>query len=444
MTTDFFADLYEIRLDITDSFFTLPKLATEKRYIITLRDISQGGYYSDSLDKKLDFYQLILESTEHIVDIEYQHHKKLLQKIKDKNHIKRLIISVHDCEKDPYQRLSRFTSKGDFALDCFFYKFVYKVDDLMTLHQMIDNLKSTVKNFAFLSNGQTSLFSRVLYKSLSSKATYCAIRGHQTSENQITTDEILLYRVRELSACTMVGGIVGGEQVNRSLGLKFYNEYFHQNRHDAVYLPFPTDNPADIVDMAKASDISFYGFSITMPYKTHFAQMLGDTKDIINTWIPSTDETHLTDKFAFSIALKTLDVSRKTKIIIVGAGAMATLIAKLVSKNDIYIVSRNKEKTKNFIKKHKCIKHLAEQILQSDTCLINCTPLSDDDDLTQMYNLPPFDKFIDLSYHKNPSTFAIQCKSLGIPTVDGFDFWGLQAQDQLKFFLREIDKIKRK
>jgi len=428
-------DMYELRLDLSNDWFHVPDFFDDKKTIITLRDRGEGGSYTGCIDKKIEFYLHVLDSSDFCIDIELEHVQKLPLLSLEERALRRIIISVHDFSDDGYSNFCELITKSEFKHNCFFYKFVYNIDLLTKLYDMSVKLKRLNINFTLLSTGKTSLVSRILYKSFDSMATYFGETGATTAPNQITEKEVLLYNLRELNKSTKIGGIIGGSQVLKSRGLTFYNQYFRENKLNAVYLPFVIDDINDLVDFVTTSNMAFYGFSVTMPFKGKLYSVVGAQKaegEIVNLWIPNDNKLYLTDVYAFEEAFIKLKISDDTKIALIGTGAMAKTVVELLPNNEIYLYARDEAKIDLFINTYHNVKK-ADSLNHDNTCLINTTPLGmNEEDVLNVFPLIKFSMAIDLPYDKKKTKLVEYCHENNFPVVDGVEFWKLQAEKQLE------------
>ena len=395
--------MYELRLDLRKNQFHIPRHFYNQKTIITLRDISEEGKYQGGINQKLDFYYHLLTTTSFYLDIEIKHLDIFASKYYIKNFYNRIIASYHG------STLPQISSPIN---DLFFYKFVIPIDTYSELF----TLSSQLSNFCLLSTGKTSLISRILYKSFNSKAVYFGKKGYETSKHQITDEDIIKYNLININPSTQIGGIIGGEQILYSLGLNFYNNYFQEKKINAVYLPFIIEDIDDFKNFVKMSGLLFYGFSITMPFKR---KIFSDKQNIepvnpINLWIPSKNETYLTDEYAFRKSFVELGITEKTNVFIIGKGAMANLAISLLANNNIKIVSSREDIIYNN---------------ETPSLLINASPRND---------ITPnklFDYVLDLPYYNKKTKLIEYCIKNKIKYIDGHQFWKWQAEKQLNIFV---------
>ena len=386
-------DAYELRLDLCKDQFLIPEFFYKKNTILTLRDASEGGNYKGCIKKKLNFYLDILKNTSFFVDIEV----KYLDNCQEfDSFYDRIIWSQHCNLNVPTTTVP-------------IQKYVYPIDTLL------EQCKLSNKYFCLLSSGKTSLISRLLYKHFGSKAVYFGKEGYETAAGQLTDNDVLLYNLKTINKETIIGGILGGEQIINSIGLKFYNNYFKQNNINAVYLPFINPDLNDFISFVKDSGFRFYGFSITMPYKKKLSELLKIDKEIINLWIPSSNEVDCTDETAFIQAFSILDITKDTPIILYGKGAMAQIVKKLLPDNIIYSVARDN-----------IVPDIDKNI---PVAVINATPQID-----LIPNNLLIHSVIDLPYSNNSTAIIDYCIENNVPHIDGVSFWKIQAEKQLYAF----------
>ena len=431
-TPVFEPDFYELRLDLLEDWTVIPDFYQNKNTIVTIRDKDQGGEYKDTLTKKLNFYLNILENTNFYIDIELSNLEVLFTELSDESHYDRIIVSIHDYSDNAFDNFKDLLSTSNFNDMIYFYKFVYKIDSLSVMIMMANMLKEINIHFTIQSIGKTSVISRILYKHLGSFATYFGEEGHITAPNQLTDKEMIQFNMRSITPQTSVGGVVGGEQVLHSIGLKSFNRYFKKKGINAVYLPFIATEINDLLDFFSNFFVNFYGFSITMPLKSTIVP----TK-IVNTWLPKRNEFYLTDAKGFELSFKKLQVDASTKIILIGSGAMAETVMNLLPENDTDIYTQKRlEKIKNPDASFTYNR-------QENVVLINATPIgTNDEDLIDHFKINNFDRVIDLPYlHDRRTKLALFCFDNNIPIVDGVQFWKWQAKEQLKMFKGELVEV---
>jgi len=403
-------DFYELRLDLRRAWNRIPMFFFNHPTIITLRDRKEGGNYSGSIAEKLDLYIRLLEETSLYVDIELTHLPKLIEKLNNKALLQKSVVSVHDLAEFDFARAKTIIQRAEAVTNCFFLKFVFCIDTFAQLRAVVGLLSALKVPYVLLSAGKLSLITRILYSHLGGVATYYGKKGELTAPNQIDQLDVRTYNLVHINRETRIGGVVGGNQVKHSLGIDFYNRYFRLHRINAVYLPFAIDDCADFVYFVTNSQLPFFGFSVTMPFKQVITKYINTTDHIINLWLPCSGKTFNTDIHALLYAFRRLNITPQTRIVLLGRGAMAQLVRQLLP--EIPAETTN------------------------DVCLINATPLGHNgEDVFDHFQIPPFNTAIDLPYAQADTKLVVYCKELGLKYIDGKTFWRIQAKEQLKWFL---------
>ena len=288
--------------------------------------------------------------------------------------------------------------------------------------------------------GRLGKLSRLLHKHLGASGTFIGLEDHSTAFGQITEAEVDFYHLQAIRANSKIGGIIGGEQVEHSLGLKFYYDYFRKNNLDAFYFPFVVNELPDFrqwLDSCRFKD-KFYGFSITMPYKKSFI------RKTINLYIPNRDFYLNTDQEAFYKALDANFITLKDTILVVGSGAMAkTALSVFKGFQNLTLTCRNISSGQILTEKFNCdFLKISQAKNQSFDLLINCTALGmNGEDFIQETGICNFKKVIDLPYHEGDTKLIEFCKNHEIPFIDGKQFWQWQAKRQLEEFMKEIKRM---
>ena len=433
-------DFIELRLDYHANQFFIPESYYGKKVIITLREKTEGGFYQGTLEQKFILFRKILLETDFFVDIEISLLEKFQNFIRIEEFSKRLILSKHENTEFSFLSFQNLVNRLNCNLNCFFYKFVCTIDSFYDLIRTHNFLKTKFVNYSLISTGKMSFYSRVLFKHFGSKATYFALNNELTAQNQITESSVLRYRLCDISKNTLLGGIVGGDQVKDSIGIDYYNDFFAYRNLDAVYIPFTIENIDDFHYFLNNTNSLFYGFSITMPFKNEFATIIRADKKSINLYLPEINYSDLTDIYAFEKAFKRFEINQKTDIFLLGSGAMAMTVINLLQENQIYLYARNEKKVVEICESYKNVQIYTKGIFENDICLINTLPINISDDFfDEKLHLNKIQFVIDLLYYKDIETNLIRlCLKYQIPFINGREFWEYQAEEQLKKFDEQI------
>lgn len=421
------SDFIEIRLDLLKKSECFIDFKKDKKYIITLRDADEGGNYTGTFNDKWEIMQDYLKFDNIFFDIELKHYLEIPNLYQH-----RIILSLHNFSDIQTDFIIK--SINDLRiLNCFFYKFVFKIDTYKELLSINEILKNKFKKYSLISVGKMSFFSRVLYKQLGSFTTYFGKSGHLTAQNQLTDNQVKFYNLKKINKHTKIFGIIGGNQIYNSIGLSYYNNYFTKNNLNSVYIPLVTDDFYDFLSIIEYKNINLYSVSVTMPYKKVISRYLN--KDFpINFWNVIDNRAYFTDESAI---IKSIEYFKKDNIksyIIIGSGVLAEEYIKRLNTVNIKIICRNNDRYKQLISQY----NLNELLYKKNTCLINASPIGHkDDSVFDYFYIPDFNYAIDLTYSLKTTSLIEYCIKNKMKYIDGKQFWHWQAEKQLEFISRQ-------
>jgi len=430
----------EFRLDFHSDYEKFPQNLIDSKTIIAIRDVSEGGKYPSTFSNKILFYKEIISKNNCLVDCEIELYKR--QFLPTSN----LILSYHDFdEKIDYKKLEYFINLSN-SIPSKLLKIAVNVDNYSDLSKIKLLTSNSNKPFLLVGMGKLGKISRLLYPFSGSIGTYVGLPEFPTAKGQITTTESEKFNLENININTKIGGIIGGKQVEKSLGLKFYNQYFRKNNLNAVYLPFVVEDLNDFWDWFEWSRkrYKFYGLTFTMPFKTKIAEKLQSQLPTANLYLPTKNEIFNTDAIAFQKSIQYLKIKSNDKILIYGSGSTAeTALFSLSKFKNIIISGRNTKIGKLLAYKYNN-KFISwqEAVNISFDLVINCTPIGmNSEDFFESTNLQFPMKIIDLPYSDKKTPLIQKCEQEKIPFVNGNMFWKWQAKTQLEKFL-EIMKFR--
>jgi 3-dehydroquinate dehydratase/shikimate dehydrogenase len=124
-----------------------------------------------------------------------------------------------------------------------------------------------------LGMGDWGFPTRVLPSRFGSCLSYCTAGVVKAAPGHVRPKELdLLYRLRSQTGNTRVYGIIGNP-VMHSRSPLIHNAGFAELGLDAVYVPFPTDDPGLFLD--RAPEIGIEGMSVTVPHKRALLSRFG-------------------------------------------------------------------------------------------------------------------------------------------------------------------------
>ncbi len=429
----------EFRLDFHPDFEKFPQNLIDSKTIITIRDVSEEGKCPSNFSNKISFYKEIISKYKCLVDCEIELYKR--QFFPTPN----LILSYHDfAEKIDYKKLEYFINLSN-SIPSKFLKIAVNIDKYSDFLELEKTISHSQKLVLLVGMGKLGKISRLLYPFSGSIGTYVGLSEFPTAKGQITIAESEKFNLKDINKNTKVGGIIGGKQVEKSLGLEFYNKYFRKNNINAVYLPFVVNDFNDFWDWFERSKnkCEFYGLTFTMPFKTIIAEKLRSQLPTANLYIPTKNAIFNTDAIAFQKSIQYLKIKKGDKILIFGSGSTAETVLFSLSKfKNIIISGRNKKIGKLLASKyHKKFISLKYAVNLTFDLIINCTPIGmNNEHFFESTNLQFPMKIIDLPYSDKKTPLIQKCEQERIPFVDGKIFWKWQAEIQLEKFAEILNK----
>jgi shikimate dehydrogenase len=420
-------DWREFRLDYHPEPTSFPFDMVDEKTIITIRDVNFGGKLVFPLAKKLEFYQKICHQTACFIDLEIENYQQTPIPSE------KLIISHHHCKTFDKSELENIIEKAN-SISAKYLKIAVPITYYSQLNDIPNLLLQSNKPVIFVGMGKLGKVARMLANHLGSAGFYVSSEGNPTANGQLTINETDKFNLRFHNQNTKIGGLIGGEQVYDSLGMKFYNQYFREKRINAAYFPFPVADLPDFKNWISECPFraQFYGFSITMPHKKAFItpQNLLPAINYINF---ASNFMENTDIFAFQNSFSYLNIKKNDSILILGSGGSAEAVLYQFHKtHKISMLARN-EKRKLELKKYRFSAVTENQF----NVVINCTPVQSDE-MIALNETFQFNSVIDLPYQSQNTSLIDYCIKYKIPYVDGKMFWNWQAEKQLEWFLKTI------
>lgn len=235
-----------------------------------------------------------------------------------------------------------------------------------------------------------------------------------------------------------------GKNIDYSFSQSYFAEKFKAEEiTDASYQNFDLESISDFPTLLEDTQIK--GFNITIPYKEviipYVDKLDKNAKKIgaINT-IKFTKKGKLkgynTDYYGFKNAILPHLKPQHTSALILGTGGASKAIAYALQKLNIAYtyVSRNATKENQI-----SYQQLTEEIIKTNTIIINCTPLGTFPDIKACPNIPYAaitDKHLlfDLIYNPEESTFLNYGKQKNATIINGYKMLQLQAEKSWKIW----------
>lgn len=259
------ADWIELRLDEWPRERRLADLveAIELPVIATCRTPRDGGDYRGSERDRIALLDSAIEAGVQGLDLEDWENWSPRG-----DAVRMLIRSHHDLVKVPSdvdELRDRLLDRGaDVA------KLVGMAHDLADSAPLLDLMSRSdperEPTVAF-AMGQAAGVTRLLACALGAPLAYASLAaGDETAPGQLPVDEMVgVYAVKQLSRTTQIYGLLGRPALH-SLGPWLHNRALRAAGRDAIYLPFETSRPRDVIAMLPPRRLR--GLSVTAPHKS--------------------------------------------------------------------------------------------------------------------------------------------------------------------------------
>ncbi|MCF7920636.1 MAG: type I 3-dehydroquinate dehydratase [Candidatus Cloacimonetes bacterium] len=430
---------FEFRLDLADNWNWLDKETVDEQVILTLRDPSEAGdkvlqQHLPSLEEKIELYQRWQQEFGCLVDLELGNWNFCKQLNR-----KKLILSWHKsgdwAREEVAKKLKAMQSSG-----CRFGKIALEISDWKGFGELNSVTASAKTDLLVAFQGNAGISQRCLYRFIGAKGIYACLPGRETADGQPDMKLVEKLDLVKLTGKEKLSGIIGGEQIIKSLGLEYYNKLYKDHNLPAVYLPFIVEEAADFIKWVKLPAINekITGFSVTMPWKEQLATLLGSTEGVINFW----DGRELflnTDLAAMEEILEELAINKTSKILVAGSGGSAITALKALRKFhcQVDISARNFPRAIDLAKEYKIRYIIPENTTRKHyTLFINATTLGmKSENILDMIGSRKFEAALDLPYNDQETPLEAFCRTKNRKYISGRYFW--QKQSQEKYFLKK-------
>jgi 3-dehydroquinate dehydratase/shikimate dehydrogenase len=361
------ADIVEWRLDQLDAL-DFNAIAPARQHIkhpliFTLR---RSGCPVSESERLNTLFSLLALSPEYL-DIESDVPSAWVTQVRAAYPQIKIILSYHDLKQTPDDLDQLLLSMQGIAADI--YKIVtYARSSLDVLRMLLFVKRHTTAepDICLIGHcmGEIGIPSRVLGAVVGNHWHYASVDNADDSAAPgiLSVRELVdIYRLPELNAKTSIYALLGAP-VRYSQGHVFHNAAFKMNQVNAVYVKFQI-TPPELADFLRYSrELSFKGFSVTMPLKeivldyldkrTHAVECI----DAANTMILNPQSKWVGENTDGVGALDALEVASPVagkKLLLVGAGGAAKAIAHeaVLRGATVDIVNRTLEKAKALAQK---------------------------------------------------------------------------------------------
>jgi shikimate dehydrogenase len=352
----------------------------------------------------------------------------------------KLILSHHDYHCVPSLEKAEEIVQKMCSFSPWMIKFVAYIQDysdLLRLETIRELLNKKYVQYSLFGMGPKAHLTRVL-SPLQNCFTYTYLDAYPPSaEGQLPFSFYQYLQKREHPA---LYGIIGGEQIQRSLSPSLHNKAFQEKGRDAVYSCFPTDNFSGTMKILE--QLGLHGLSVTAPFKNNameYADVCSSTVQtlgVANTLIRKNGKWHAENSDVDGVIEGYPQLQRAKNIAILGAGGVvpAVLMAleKINPEIEIDIYVRDLQKAKIQLQGWKCslypLSTLKKKIYDAVVCAIT-------EDVLLPLPEPKNTKSIAIDLRYGDETkFLQQARKKGFRRLSGIFMLRAQAEKQQEWF----------
>lgn len=235
-------------------------------------------------------------------------------------------------------------------------------------------------------------------------------------------------------------GIIG-YPLAQSASPAFFNAKFAEEGIDAEYIPFEIESIEELPRIIEEHP-ELQGFNVTIPYKQQVMQYLDGISEeakainavnVVKVTHDTTGKAHLwgynSDVIGFTRSLEPLTRGKHSKALILGTGGVSKAVAYSLQQLGIEYLFVSRNGSNNAV----AYSDITEEIIQSHTLIINCTPLGMvGHGVDQCPDIPyallgSSHLLYDVVYNPENTLFLQKGTAQGTRTKSGYEMWYLQA-----------------
>ncbi|MFA7057674.1 MAG: type I 3-dehydroquinate dehydratase [Candidatus Cloacimonadales bacterium] len=432
----------ELRLDLCAELLNHLDSLTNYKVIITDRWIEEGGKSSRTISEKLLLFKSLLSLPNLAFDLEIA----MLEEVGDLGiDFQRVILSNHSFAPFSASLIQQRIKQAQHHKP-FFIKLAQKCDSLQELIEFYNLINTYPQPILSVVMGRYSKLQRLLHQQLGSLGTYIVRAGKETVQGQLTLAEVEKFPHFGNNQKFQWGGLIGGEQVDSSIGIDYYNIHFRENNIPAVYLPLHIEEEDialffKLIENNRELNSTCYGFSLTMPFKATIPRLFSHSQ-ISNLLIWGEEKRfYNSDRDAFMAIKQKLQQFPIDNILIYGSGSMARLAIEVFQDYKITLTARSKTKLAELRKEYE-LREIIDQISPSlyFDLMINCSSLGmNGESFSEETGINKFKYVIDLPYSQVEIPLQLE---VGEKYISGREFWRYQSEKQLQLFKESIENDK--
>jgi 3-dehydroquinate dehydratase/shikimate dehydrogenase len=357
-------DAFELRLDYLDKLDTnsISDLMSHinKPLILTVRSQKHGGVFAHSEQQRLRCIEQCMRLEPSFIDVESDVTDNFIANLHTISPKTKIIRSVHHFLDTPENLDDLLQSMLHPSVSI--YKVITTAKHSLDALRMLSwvQLKSRHHQIIGHCMGEAGYPSRIAGACCGNYFTYAALSNkvrvldHTISVHDFNT----IYHIREKNKATKLYALIG-DPIDRSQGHLFHNNYFHQQKINALYfkLKITAAQLATLFDYVQS--LPFAGLSVTMPLKQQILNQLvnQDAMNAVNT-LTITEKRIIANNTdglgALDAIEETMKVANKHLLVIGAGGAACAIIDEAIQRGaHLCIVNRSADKAQKLAQHYK-------------------------------------------------------------------------------------------
>lgn len=433
----------EVRLDYL-KVPGLPELpsASSTEFIATCRPAREGGVFQGSEEDRLRLLRQAAESGFRWIDLEHDVATDL--PFPDSVGVVRSYHCFAGFPENLEGLFGRVRERGGTITKLAVT--VGGTEELVALLRFMESIPGTVPHI-IIGMGPFGQPSRLLGFFLGNYWTYVAeTEQDPPAPGQFPlTQAVDWYRFNSWKSAPFIYGVLGNP-VAHSMSPWIHNVLFQHYGLKKVYFPFQLDRLDPWFQYIDASQLSFHGFSVTLPFKSEVVKLVRICESplaSLNTLLRkgswwegiNTDWAGFLRPLASRISLK-----GKTAVVLGNGGVAHTVVAALQTEGaEVVVVGRKPEKVEDFAARYGCRHALFSDLpVRADLC-VNTTPVGQHPQV----DVSPlredqlnFHCVYDLVYRPEKTRLLAMAERKGIETISGLEMFIEQAALQFQAWTR--------
>ncbi|MHC5063026.1 MAG: type I 3-dehydroquinate dehydratase [Planctomycetota bacterium] len=450
-------DWLELRLDRWPMEESLAPVIDPLRLpvLVSCRTPRDGGFFEGELRERVDLLERALEAGAEGLDLEGWEDWS-----PPKEELRLLIRSYHNFTRVPEDlpgiRDQLLERGAHMAKVVGMAHELSQAAPILELMASTDQAEEPTMAFAM---GPSAAATRILSAALGAPMIYASLDDSaETAPGQMPISEVHgLYAVNRLGSQTGIFGLLGNP-ARHSLGPWLHNRALRAAGIDAVYLPFETSQPKEVIAMLPRRRLR--GLSVTAPFKESMAKLCprlsaeASAAGAVNTLTLEAHGQmvgHNTDvagvREAFLRAGLSDDSAGEVGVVLGSGGAARAAAVALASLGmRVTIMARSLDKVRRFCREHDfSLASLRAEVLEelAPKALVNATPVGSLADPVEGERLLPEAQLprgcfvLDMVYRPEWTALLIAAEEQGAVPVSGIEMFLTQAAEQLALFCGE-------